>query len=73
MEIQTNVRIKQWGNSLGIVIPKEVAIREDLKENEDIVIIIKKKDNLSDLFGKGKGLKISAQKMKDAGRKIWSL
>ena len=31
MEIQTKAKIKQWGNSLGIVIPKDIVIKEDLK------------------------------------------
>ena len=33
-------KIRKWGNSYGIVIPKEVIESENLKENENIEIII---------------------------------
>ena len=69
MELQTKVKIKVWGNSLGIVIPKEVAIRENLQEEEEIEITINKRSNLRKLFGMGKGIKIDPQKMKDEIRR----
>jgi bifunctional DNA-binding transcriptional regulator/antitoxin component of YhaV-PrlF toxin-antitoxin module len=73
MELQTKAKIKAWGNSLGIVIPKEIVIKENLEENEEVEVIIRKKRSLKDLFGKGKGIKIDSQKMKDESRKIWDL
>jgi len=73
MELQTKVKIKSWGNSLGIVIPNEIVIKEDLQENDEIVIKISKKNTLEDFFGKGKGIKIDSQKMKDESRKIWKM
>ena len=73
MELQTKTRIREWGNSLGIIIPKEIVIREDLKPNDEITIKISKKDNLEDFFGKGKHIKINSQKMKNEGRKAWKM
>lgn len=72
MEIQTKVRVKQWGNSLGIVIPREIVIKEELEPEEEVIVTIRKKDTLSTLFGKGKGIKLDAQKMKDELRREWS-
>lgn len=47
-----NVRIKQIGNSVGIIIPKEVANGMNLKPETEVVIEIKKKSNvLRELFG----------------------
>ncbi|MEK6908858.1 MAG: AbrB/MazE/SpoVT family DNA-binding domain-containing protein [Nanoarchaeota archaeon] len=69
MELQTKAKIKIWGNSLGIVIPKEVVIRENLQEDEEVDIVIKKRHTLKELFGIGKGSKIDAQKMKDEIRR----
>ena len=69
MELQTRAKIKAWGNSLGIVIPREIIIKENLQEEEEIEVIIKKKNNLRGLFGIGKGVKIDSQKMKDKIRK----
>ena len=47
-----NVKIKQIGNSVGIIIPKEVAKGMNLKPETEVVIDIKKKGNiLKELFG----------------------
>lgn len=73
MEIKTRIRIKEWGNSLGIVIPKEIVDKEKLNLNDQVFVTISKKDTLEDFFGKLKGSMIDAQKMKDESRKIWSL
>ena len=73
MTIQAKSRLKVWGNSLGVTIPREIVIKEDLEPNDEVTISIAKGDNLSKLFGKGKGLKIDPQKMKDESRKIWDL
>ena len=56
---------KKWGNSFGIVIPKEVVEKEKIKEGQKLnVIIIKKSDVLKKTFGTFK-FKESAQKIKD--------
>ena len=73
MEIQTKAKIKQWGNSLGIVIPKDIVIKEDLKPEDEVQISVKKRKNLKGFFGKGRELKIDSQKMKDESRKIWEM
>ena len=73
MTIQTRTRIKEWGNSLGIIIPKDIVIKENLNQNDEIIITITKKETLEDFFGKGKKLKIDSQKMKDEGRKAWKM
>jgi len=45
-------KIKKWGNSVGIVIPREAVERMNIKLGESIVVDIKKKESvLRDLFG----------------------
>lgn len=73
MTIKAKTKIREWGNSLGVIIPNEIVIKEELKPNEEVIISIIKKENLKDFFGKGKHLKINSQKMKDEGRKIWKM
>lgn len=63
------VRVKKWGNSLGIVLPSEFVDKERLKENERISINVIKEVDLSDIFGSLKGLKLDTQKFKDEMRK----
>ena len=66
------VKIKKWGNSMGIILPKEILDKKDLKENQTIVIEIVKKADLSYIFGSLKSKKnISGQKFKDIAREGW--
>lgn len=73
MVIQTKTKIREWGNSLGVVIPKEIVIREELKPNDRVTITVTKKQIIEDFFGKLKKSKIDAQKMKDESRKMWNM
>ena len=70
MEIIT--RTKKWGSSLGIIIPKIIVERENLKQNQEIKILAvetKEKTRIKDIFGKLKDWKINSQKFKDEIRK----
>ena len=45
-------KVKQWGNSVGVIIPKEAVNRMNLKLGEFIIVDIKKKEGvLRELFG----------------------
>ena len=62
-------KIKKWGNSFGIVIPKEVIDNEGLKENQYIEFFIVRNDSakvLKETYGLLKGrFRKSEQQMKD--------
>ena len=73
MVTQTKIRIKEWGNSLGIIIPNDIVIKENLKPSDEVIITINKKQNLEDFFGIMQDKRIDAQKMKDEGRKLWGM
>lgn len=47
-------RIKQWGNSLGLLVPKEIATHEDLSTGDIVKIEILKEKRI-DAFGMFKG------------------
>ena len=52
IEIETSV--KEWGNSFGIVIPKERIIKEGIKPDDKVnVLITRERDSLKvkDIFG----------------------
>ena len=54
------VKAKQWGNSLGIVIPWEIVDKMKIKSGESVLIEIEKKENpLRELWGFGKGKKLT--------------
>lgn len=65
------VNLKKWGNSFGIILPKELIIKENLKENNPILIEIVKKADLSDVFGSLVKKKISGQEFKTMVKKGW--
>lgn len=45
-------KTKKWGNSIGIRIPKKVVDELDIKEGQELVVEIGKKENpLRELFG----------------------
>ena len=53
-----NCKIKQIGNSIGIIIPKNIAKGMNLKPQTEVVIDIKRKSNvLKELFGAMPNLK----------------
>ena len=61
------VKTKQWGNSLGIVIPAEITKKLNIKPDEEIIIEIEKKNNvLKELFGALKTKKSTEQILKEA-------
>ena len=68
--MKTQAIVKQWGSSLGIVIPREVVKEEKLHPKEKVVVEIIKKPDIMRLFGLLK-LKKTAQKLKDEARKGW--
>jgi hypothetical protein len=57
--IEYETRLKAWGNSVGIVIPKDKIEREHLKKNQMVRVIISpaKMVRVQDIFGKLKNWK----------------
>jgi len=66
-------RLKKWGNSLGVIIPKEVIDNQSLKEEEEVSVIVVSKNSskvLKETFGIGKGkIKKSGQQFKNEARR----
>jgi len=63
-------KVKKWGNSFGVIIPKGELKEKTLKENDVIVVIaMKKSDAVKESFGLLKNWKTPTQKLKDNLRK----
>ncbi len=70
---ELNAKVRKWGDSLAVIIPKETADTEKISASDNVRIKIVKQTDLSDVFGLLKGkLKKSAQQLKDESRKGWS-
>ena len=52
MVVQAKARLKKWGNSLGVVIPKEAAERNGLHVGEEVEIRLTKLSDVTNLRGK---------------------
>jgi len=69
--IECEGTLRKWGNSFGVAISKEIAEKENIKEDEKIRFMILKDNRvLKDTFGMAKNKwKKSAQEIKDQARK----
>ncbi|MBI4918671.1 AbrB/MazE/SpoVT family DNA-binding domain-containing protein [archaeon] len=48
-------RLRNWGRSVGVVIPKKIIDQEKLKEGDEVKLFLIKKNNvLNETFGKFK-------------------
>ena len=73
MAVCTKAKIREWGNSFGIVIPRELVIKGGFKVNDRVNVCIDRKQNLMEFFGKGKGKVKDVQEAKNEVRKLWKM
>ena len=71
MEIRTVTR--KWGNSIAVVIPKQLVQRERIREDQEVRITLEREKPTSALlFGKfPRASKETVQKIKDQIREGW--
>ncbi len=67
---EVTAKVKEWGNSLGVLLPKQFVKEAGIAIGDDIVIT-KKRANLKPLFGILSETNKSAQELKDEMRKSW--
>ena len=66
----TEVKVKQIGNSLGIILPNDFVKSKQIKKDEKVLIEVVKEADLRPLYGLLK-TKESGQHFKDMVRKGW--
>ena len=51
--MEVKAKTKKWGNSIGVVIPKEVIKHENIKPDQEVTLIINTKPitKVKDIFG----------------------
>ena len=64
---------RKWGNSIAVVIPKELVERQQIHEDEEIVIRVERmRPKAGVLFGRFPELKRTpTQQLKDDARRGW--
>lgn len=61
---------RKWGDSIGLIIPKEIVEKENITPNSKVKFEIIKVADISDTFGRLKR-KVSGQEFKDRARSGW--
>lgn len=70
--IEVEAKVRKWGRSFGVVIPKEKVREEKIKENETVRLLIGKKTNvLREVFGTFKFKKSTEEMLRESDRECW--
>lgn len=67
--MQAKSKLKKWGNSYGIIVPKDIIEKEGLKEGEVVEISVRKTLDVKRMFGRYKFKDLQANK--ESMRKGW--
>ncbi len=70
MELRTKTR--KWGSSLAIILPKVLTEMKNIRENEEVIVEVKKPLLAREVFGMlPRTSKKTAQQIKDEMRSGW--
>jgi len=67
--MNTRTKVKCWGNSLGIVLPKSLVEQEELKEGEEVEVTVRKVSDIRQVRGEYPFKNL--QREKDKMRRGW--
>ena len=68
---KAKTKIRKWGDSIGVVIPSDLAKDMGFRVGDEVEIELRKSKDIMDLFGKAKFGGIDTQKLKDQTRAGW--
>ena len=69
MEVKATV--KKWGSSLGLVLSKDFVDHQQLKENDQIILVIKKRHFAKEFFGILPKLNMPTDEIKKEMKRGW--
>lgn len=70
--METECVVRKWGNSLGIILPREIAESEQIEEDEKVFVTFRKKHQAKEFFGLFPGWKKPTEQLKKEMKKGWS-
>jgi antitoxin component of MazEF toxin-antitoxin module len=74
MTAKVKVKAKQWGSSLGFIIPNEIVKEQKIREGDELEIELQKVADIEKLFGMARGKRqagLTTQQIKDELRAGW--
>ena len=70
--LEVEAKVRKWGRSFGIVIPKDKVKEEGIKENEIVRLLIAKRTNvLKETFGTMKFKRSTQEILDESDREDW--
>ena len=70
--IEAESHVREWGRSVGIVIPRDVVIKERIKAGDSVKILIMKKSSpLKETFGTFKFRRSTEKILKEVDEESW--
>ena len=70
--LEVEAKVRKWGRSFGVVIPKDKIKEEGIKENETIKLLITKRTNvLKETFGTMKFKRSTQEILDESDREDW--
>src|SRR3989344_4066848 len=73
MVLEAEVKLKKWGSSIGLVLPKKALEKEHLKAGQTVkVLIIKQGNPLKETFGTLTFKKSTEQMMREIDKELWN-
>lgn len=63
--METVSKIRKWGNSFGVLVPKDLIEKENFKLNEEVIVKLQKRKDISKVFGILKTKRATEELMKE--------
>ena len=72
MVLEVEVKLKKWGSSIGLVLPKKAVEKEGLKEGDSVkVVVFREHHPFKGLFGVYKFSKSTEEILKEVDEEGW--
>ena len=70
--VELAAQVREWGRSIGVVIPKEIATKAHLNAGDRIrLLIMKQKNPLKETFGMLKFKRSTEEILKETDKEAW--
>ncbi len=74
--IEVKTKLRKWGNSFGIVVPQKAASSGQIKEGDEVIVLLKKEEKgnvLKEMFGTFKFKKSTDKILREIDKELWDL
>ena len=70
--IEVESKLRRWGRSIGLVVPKKIVETEKLKEGDSVKLVLAKKSNvLKEVFGTLRFKRSTDEILSESDKEAW--